>query len=127
MRFDTLRESDYLRLAALATAVGRGTRPERARFLAERLERVLMLDEAGIDDGRATIGSEVRLRDLRGGEPFAYRLSLPQDADISLGRISVLTPLGAALLGRLAGDSFDYECPGGRIAVVVEEVRHGEA
>ena len=67
----------------------------------------------------------VTLREAATGEEYAYRLVFPADADVSRGRLSVLTPLGAALLGRRSGESFVYESPGGPIEVAVVRVESG--
>jgi regulator of nucleoside diphosphate kinase len=48
----------------------------------------------------------------------------PADADIANGKISVLTPLGAALLGRREGETFSYESPGGKVDVRVDGVEY---
>lgn len=122
MYTSALTEFDHGRLSALALAVRRSDRPERARYLDLRLQSILVFDDAGIPVGRVTLGSSVAFRETRSGAAFEYRLSLPFEADISRGAISVLTPLGAALLGRAEGESFSYESPGGVIEVRIERV-----
>lgn len=119
-----LTDLDYRRLSALSLALRRSGRPERAEFLHRRLSEAVVHDASGTVPGRAGIGSSVSLTDTDDGSSYEYRLVLPKDADISLGRISVLTPLGSALLGRGVGESFCYDCPGGRINVRLDRVRH---
>lgn len=118
----TLTEMDFRRLSALAQAVRKGSRPERARFLEERLRDLVAYGEENELIDHVTTGSRVWLHDLDSGASFDYRLVLPAEADISLGRISVLTPLGAALLGRGEGDFFSYESPGGTMRVRVDRI-----
>lgn len=122
MLASALTEFDYGRLSALAHAVLRGARPERAKFLHDRLRSIVVLDDTGHDMSKATIGSWVAFRELHSGAAFEYRLALPGEADIGQGAVSVLTPLGAALLGRGEGETFGYECPAGVVDVRIERV-----
>jgi len=60
-----------------------------------------------------TINSEVRVRNLDTHETMAFRVVLPRAADASARRISVLAPLGRAVLGRKVGDHVAWRTPGG--------------
>jgi regulator of nucleoside diphosphate kinase len=122
MYTQTLTETDFRRLSALALAVRKSTRPERARFLDERLRNLVAYGEADELIDHVTLGSSISIRDFDSGKEFKYRLVLPAEADISRGMISVLTPLGASLLGRSEGDIFSYESPGGTMRVCVDRV-----
>ncbi len=115
-------EEDFKKLSALARAVRGGPHPERAAVLADRLDGALIFrrEEASLDF--VAMGSTVRVSMTESGEAYRYLLVFPVDADISRGRISVLSPLGASLLGRRAGESFSYESPGGLVQARVEAV-----
>ncbi|GAB1482477.1 nucleoside diphosphate kinase regulator [Treponema sp.] len=117
-----VREDDYLRLSALAKAVRTSTRPERANALDERLRKALIFTGQEWLGKVVVMDSMVTLIDPDDGESYTYQLVFPSEADISQGRISVLTPLGAALLGRREGESFTYESPGGSMNAKVERV-----
>jgi regulator of nucleoside diphosphate kinase len=60
------------------------------------------------------MGSEVRYCDNKTGEVRDVVLVYPHEADISLKRISVLTPVGAALIGLSIGQSIEFNTPGTR-------------
>ena len=47
---------------------------------------------------------------------------VPREADAADGKVSLIAPLGAALLGRRSGDSVEYSAPGGEVTVTVGEV-----
>jgi regulator of nucleoside diphosphate kinase len=64
----------------------------------------------------------VTVRDRKVDEPETYTLVFPDDADIDAGRLSVLTPLGAALLGSRDGQTIEFDAPGGRRRLKVERV-----
>ncbi len=119
-----LTEFDYERLSSLARAVGRGAKSAAATNLEDRLRNSLVFKEEVLTEVFVRMNSVATLSEIATGENFIYRLVFPADADISAGRISVLSPLGAALLGRREGETFGYESPGGTVQMRVEKVLH---
>jgi regulator of nucleoside diphosphate kinase len=83
----------------------------------DQLER--HLDDADVLPARhigpdvVTMNSEVRVRDLDTHEAIVFRVVFPRAADSAAGRISVLAPLGMAVLGRRVGETVAWETPGG--------------
>ena len=107
----TLTENDYERLSLLARAAA--TRmPDVVSVLTGELERAHV-----VSDGRPAqivcMGSEVEFRDDSTGKVQTVTLVYPGDADISQRKISVLTPVGTALIGLRAGDSITWEARNG--------------
>lgn len=72
--------------------------------------------------GVVTMNSTVRFRDLRTREDETYTVVYPRDADVNEGRVSVLAPLGTALLGARIGDIVDCKTPGGIRRLRIEQV-----
>ena len=68
------------------------------------------------------MNSVVRLRDLDSGETEEYELVYPADADVSLNRISILAPIGTAILGYRLGDVIEWPVPAGLRRFRVDEV-----
>ena len=66
-----------------------------------------------------TIGSTVAVRDLETNEVDVYTLVPPNQADISLNRISSLTPVAHALYGRRAGETVEVLAPAGGIHLLI--------
>ena len=60
-----------------------------------------------------TMNSTFRLRDLDNGEEAVYTLVFPGKADSANGKISILAPIGTAVLGYRVGDTVEWECPQG--------------
>ena len=90
-------------------------------LLSQRLESLRRaLPEAMVvePNGAAVVGSRVTVRDFDSLD--SYVLAAPGDADLQAGRISPESPLGAALLGRRAGEEVDVTAPAGsrRVSVV---------
>ena len=59
------------------------------------------------------MNSRVRIKDLDSGEETVYTLVYPKDANIEEGKLSVLAPIGTALLGYQAGDIIEWLLPAG--------------
>jgi regulator of nucleoside diphosphate kinase len=93
-------------LAAVAIRRGMGTVGDR---LMAEVARATVLPSAEMPADVVNIGSEVRYRDEVTGREQSVSLVLPQHVDIDRGRISVLTPVGAALIGLRTGATIGWE------------------
>ncbi len=105
----TLSQSDYDSLTGLAAS----TRGEVAEQLFEELERARVVPDAKLRQGVVRMGSTLRFA-TDSGEAREVTLVYPGEADIAAGKISVLTPIGAALIGLMAGQSIDWMTRDGR-------------
>ena len=90
--------------------------------LQSELERALVLAADEVPAGVVTIDSLVRVVDLDSGQRSVLTLVLPHEADIAERRISVLAPMGTALLGFRAGDDVEWVMPGGTRRLHIEHV-----
>jgi regulator of nucleoside diphosphate kinase len=104
---------DYEDLSLLARAAESQT-PDLASVLLDELERAEILAE-GATERAVGMGSEVEFRDDTTRKVQTVVLVYPNEADISLGRISILTPIGTALIGLGAGDSITWETRTGEV------------
>lgn len=105
-------EADFEVLSNLAAAVA--DRAAGSRVLATEMARAVIVDPGQAPQPFAGIGSSVDYQDLSSGQVRRVRLSLPRDASIDEGRISVLTPVGAALIGMTVGETFHWTDQDGR-------------
>jgi regulator of nucleoside diphosphate kinase len=106
--------SELDRLRALVEQHSEGRDAPAAERLGAELDRAIVVEE--LPPGVVTPGSRVRFEDESTGARRDAVLVYPADADASAGRISVLAPVGAAILGLRAGDVIDWPLPGGREA-----------
>lgn len=116
-----LTRSDHERLSRLAESyVARN--PEVADQLLAELDRARIVDDSRISADVVRMGSTLRFTsDL--GEDRRVTLVFPGEADIAEGKISILTPIGAALIGLSAGQSIDWTARDGRVhRLTVESV-----
>ena len=67
----------------------------------------------GIPPDVITMNSQVCLQDMESGEDLVYTLVFPADADLNNGKISVLAPIGTAMIGYRVGDTIKWQVPGG--------------
>ena len=100
---------DSRRLSSLANSTME-LFPRVAQFLARELERATVTEENNLH-GVVRMGSKVTYRDDETGARREIVLVYPHEADIALNRISVLTPVGAALIGLSVGQRIAFETP----------------
>ncbi len=116
--------SEYDRLQGLAQAAAR-TSPLVAEYLDRELGRARVLPDEAIGSDFARVGSQVTFRDDQTGRLREVGLAWPHEADVTQDRISVLTSIGAALLGMRPGQSIDWPSPvGGPRTLTVIAVRN---
>ena len=91
-------------------------------MLADEIDKAQVVDPHKIPPDVITLNSTAHLIDLETGEEMIYSLVYPDEADISQGKISVLAPIGTAMLGYKVGDTFEWDTPGGKRLIHVKEI-----
>ncbi|HEV7246549.1 MAG TPA: nucleoside diphosphate kinase regulator [Shinella sp.] len=109
----TIARSEHARLSNLADMLA-ARDPHAAEQLAAELDRAKVVDDARLAPGVMRMGSVAQFQ-IDDEAPQSAELVFPKDADISRQRISVLTPVGAALLGLSAGQSIQWAARDGRL------------
>jgi regulator of nucleoside diphosphate kinase len=119
-----ITEPDYNRLSALIekTREGNGVDRQYLNKLEAELDRAEIVDAKEIPANVITMRSTVRLRDLVSGEENTYSLVFPTEADFSQGKISVLAPIGTAILGYKSGDTIEWTVPSGLRRLKVDKI-----
>jgi regulator of nucleoside diphosphate kinase len=84
-----------------------------AQFLAMEIERARLIEPEAAGSELVTMNARVRFRDDVTGQERTVTLVYPGEADIAEGRLSVLTPVGAALIGLSTGQSIEWRNPAG--------------
>ncbi len=117
-------DQDLMRLRGLLGGMSQASIMDRDHLnqLQSELDRALVLPADEVPVGVVTIDSLVRVVDLDTGKRSVLTLVLPDDADIAERRISVLAPVGTALLGFRASDDVEWNMPGGRRRLHIEHV-----
>ena len=81
--------------------------------LEKELNRSKVVDSKKIPKDIITMNTKVCIKDLDTNKEEVYWLVFPADADTDQNKISILTPIGTALLGYKTGDIIEWEVPGG--------------
>lgn len=119
-----LTKSDFQRLETLLSSeftqvIGPS---EYLEGLAGELRRAEIIEAERVPHNVVTMNSTVKLRDCDTDELESYTLVFPEQADIANNKLSVLAPVGTAILGQRVGDSLRWRTPGGWRRVKVERV-----
>lgn len=90
--------------------------------LKQELERAQIVAPQAVSHTVVTMNSTVVLLDLETGEEETYTLVFPENADIAQGRVSILAPIGTAMLGYAVGDVFEWQVPAGTRRLQVKQI-----
>lgn len=122
------RDARRLKLLIQARKQGRnGVSAENLHRLELELERARIVPDDKVPEDVVTMDSTVELEDIQTGELMTYTLVFPERTNITLGLISVLAPLGTAILGYREGDEFRWPVPGGMLSLKICRVKQQQS
>lgn len=90
--------------------------------LEHTLSRAIVIDEGSMPEDQIHILSNVKVKDLTYDEEITFELVSPEEADFELDKISVISPLGKALLGKKVGDKVTVDVQNGVIEYLILEI-----
>jgi transcription elongation factor GreB len=96
----------------------------RLRYLAKRLEELVVVDTRPEREDKVFFGARVTLED-EGGQETCYRIVGPDESDASRGDISIESPVGRGLLGKEEGDEVVVSRPRGRACYTIKAISYG--
>jgi regulator of nucleoside diphosphate kinase len=111
----TVSSADLDRLEGLLGELRAGA-PEIADGLRSELDRARIVEPDEVPKDVVTMNSTVRFVDEESGKEFERTLCYPGEATGGVDKVSILAPLGSALLGLSVGQRIDWPVPGGRTA-----------
>ncbi|HRB40306.1 MAG TPA: transcription elongation factor GreA [Bacteroidia bacterium] len=86
------------------------------------LANVRVIDESSIDTSKVSILTTVKLTNLNTKKQVTYKIVSEQEADLKSGKISVTSPIGKGVLGKLVGDTAEVQAPAGILKFKIEEI-----
>ena len=106
---------DYAELSSVITFTGKVSQRVKweLRLLENELKRARIVAPEEVPSDVITLNTRAELLDLETAERMEFTLVWPADASINDGKISVLAPLGTAMLGHRVGDEFVWHVPHG--------------
>jgi regulator of nucleoside diphosphate kinase len=93
-----------------------------AKNLDAELSNALLLDPEKIPSDVVTMNTKVRFIDINESEEFVYTIVYPEDADLTHGKLSVLAPIGTALLGYREGSELVWNVPAGLKSFRIDKI-----
>lgn len=120
-----ITSEDMERLRGLLEATRKFHRDrEYLALLEEELDRADTVPAEAVPEDVVTMHSTVRVREVDTGKQTTYTLVFPREADFKRNRISVLAPIGTALLGYRTGDVVEWKMPSGVRQLRIESVEY---
>jgi regulator of nucleoside diphosphate kinase len=92
--------------------------------LGEEMERAVTIPSEKVSGNVVTLNTHMWPKDRDSGEETLIRLVFPNDEDCEQGKISILTPIGAAMIRYCAGDTVEWKVPAGVKHVRIEEITY---
>jgi regulator of nucleoside diphosphate kinase len=108
-----ISETDYALIASQAMRM-QATAPQVAEMLLDEIDRAEVHSRDELPSDVVTLGSVVTFVDESTGVRRRVQIVLPADADIERSSLSIVSQVGAGLIGLSAGQSIDWPCPDGR-------------
>jgi len=98
---------------------------QRMREIEDRLARAQIIRPGDVKGDRVVFGATVVIRDLENERVVTYQLVGQGESNLAAGKISVKSPIGAALIGKQVGETIAVQTPAGEREYRVMEIRFG--
>ena len=105
-----------------AAKEAQGILEAKIKYLEGVMATARILDETNIDTSRVSILTKVTLTNQATKKTVTYKIVSENEADLKLGKISVTSPIGKGLLGKVIGDVVDVIVPAGVLKFKVEKI-----
>ena len=86
------------------------------------MANIRVLDESAIDTSKVSILTKVKLTNLGTKKQVTYKIVSEKEADLKAGKISVTSPIGKGLLGKVVGETAEVQAPAGMLKFKIEEI-----
>ncbi|MBL7910061.1 MAG: transcription elongation factor GreA [Bacteroidia bacterium] len=94
----------------------------RIAKLEDVIANARIVDETQIDLSKVSILTTVKIKNTNNGAVMKYTLVAENEADLKIGKISVDSPIGKALLGKKVGEKVDVQIPAGKVTFQISEI-----
>lgn len=117
-----LKKSDYETVKSLIENFHPSQRTKEIGTLQAELRRAEIVDDDRISPNIIQLGSYFEVRELSTKHQLCFTLTLPAQSNLQEKRVSILSPLGVALIGFQEGKKFEWQLPAGKRTFVIEKV-----
>lgn len=105
-----------------AAKEAQGMLEARIKQLEGVIANARILDESNIDTSKVSILTKVTLTNMNTKKQVTYKIVSENEADLKLGKISVTSPIGKGLLGKVVGDVAEVSVPAGVLKFTIEKI-----
>ena len=105
-----------------AAKEAQGMLEAKIKYLEGVIATARILDESNIDTSKVSILTKVTLTNLGTKKRVTYQIVSEKEADLKLGKISVTSPIGKGLLGKVIGDITEVTVPAGILKFKIENI-----
>jgi len=105
-----------------AAKEAQGMLEAKIKYLEGIIATARILDESNIDTSKVSILTKVSLTNLGTKKQVTYQIVSEKEADLKAGKISVTSPIGKGLLGKIVGDVVEVQVPAGVLKFKVEKI-----
>ncbi|MBS1510706.1 MAG: transcription elongation factor GreA [Bacteroidetes bacterium] len=105
-----------------AAKEAQGLLEAKIKYLEGVIATARILDETSIDTSKVSILTKVSLINMGTKKKVTYQIVSEKEADLKLGKISVTSPIGKGLLGKVVGDVVDVVVPAGTLKFKIEDI-----
>lgn len=105
-----------------AAKEAQGMLEAKIKYLEGVLATARILDETNIDTSKVSILTKVTLTNLNTKKQVTYQIVSEKEADLKLGKISVTSPIGKGLLGKVIGDIAEVTVPAGMLKFQIDNI-----
>lgn len=93
--------------------------------LEAKLSNAKIIDLSDLPEGKAVIGCTVEVKNLITGKNIIYRLVTQEETDFNTGKISITSPIGKGLVGRILDEIVEIQVPAGKIKFQILRIERG--
>jgi transcription elongation factor GreA len=105
-----------------AAKEAQGILEAKLKKLESDIASVRILDTENVDTSKVSILTKVTILNLATKKKITYTIVSEKEADLKLGKISVTSPIGQGLLGKVVGDVAEVQVPAGLLKFKIEEI-----
>jgi transcription elongation factor GreA len=105
-----------------AAKEAQGLLEAKLKKLENDIASVRILDTENVDTSKVSILTKVTITNLANKKKITYTIVSEKEADLKLGKISITSPIGQGLLGKVVGDVAEVQVPAGMLKFKIEEI-----
>lgn len=86
------------------------------------MANIRVIDESSIDTSKVSILTKVKMTNLNTKKQVVYQLVSEQEANLKAGKISITSPIGKGILGKVVGETAEVQAPAGVLKFKIEDI-----